>query len=188
MKARHSQKEIISTSLQEEKVHFVPWWWKRNCMGWKNSSLWRLPIFNSLRGDRVPPVVSVLTPLAPKVRGASTLSLLHAACSVATRWHLWARTSSALVGRQKVFCCEPRGRLELWPASWGLVNTAFSKYLLGSLASNEGNKRDTVSCPPSAGHSNISLILLVEHVSLYFTSRFLLFTLGYSFSLLPYWK
>lgn len=113
---------------------------------------------------------------------------MGAACSLAIGWHLWARTSSALVGRQKELWCKLRGRLALWLALCGLVNTEFSEYILGSLASNERNKPDVVLCPPSAGHSNISLILLVEHVSVFLTSGFPLFTLCYSFSLSRYWK
>lgn len=82
--------------------------------------------------------------------------------------------------------CESQGRLVLRPASPGLVNTEFSKTLLGFLASNGVNKIEVVLCPVLAGDFNISLTLLKGGL-LYFTSRFLLFTLCYSFSLLPSW-
>lgn len=62
--------------------------------------------------------------------GEKSQHAVPAACClcIATRQHLWARSSSALESRQKV-CYESRGRLALWPFSQGLVNTEFSKYL-----------------------------------------------------------
>lgn len=171
MRARHSQKEIISSSLQEEKVHFVLCWWKRNRMVWeKQLFVETLPILfctkaaqiNSPRGDRIRAVASVLTTLAPQVRAARTLALLHAACSLATRWHLWARTASVLSWL--------RGK-----AGIGTCLTELSQ--CGILLSISQVPRPVMkgsdqicSCPPSAAHANIKLILLVERVSLYFTS------------------